>query len=62
MTAVLPDQKELGNLERGGTIVGESMLIDILGVLVGFATVMLLLSLIVTSLSQFTQATLRLRG
>jgi hypothetical protein len=38
------------------------MLSNILGTLLAFVTIMLLLSLIVTSLVQFTQATLRLRG
>lgn len=38
------------------------MLMDIIGVAVGFSVIMLLLSLIVTSLSQATQALLRLRG
>jgi len=40
----------------------EGMFIDILGVLISFTAVILFLSLIVTSLSQFTQATFRLRG
>jgi len=38
------------------------MLMDIIGVAIGFSIVMLLLSLIVTSLGQATQALLRLRG
>lgn len=38
------------------------MLMDIIGVLIAFSVVMLLLSLIVTSLNQATQTTLRLRG
>jgi hypothetical protein len=38
------------------------MLSNIIGTLLAFVTVMLMLSLIVTSLVQFTQATLRLRG
>ena len=38
------------------------MLSNILGTLLAFVTIMLMLSLIVTSLVQFTQATLRLRG
>ena len=38
------------------------MLMDIIGVAIGFSVVMLLLSLIVTSLGQATQALLRLRG
>lgn len=38
------------------------MLTDIIGIAIGFSVVMLLLSLLVTSLSQATQAVLRLRG
>src|SRR5258708_37434374 len=38
------------------------MLSNIVGTLLAFVTIMLMLSLIVTSLVQFTQATLRLRG
>ncbi len=38
------------------------MLTDLIGVAIGFVVVMLLLSLIVTSLSQATQSLLRLRG
>lgn len=38
------------------------MLMDIIGVAIGFCVVMLLLSLIVTSLAQATQALLRIRG
>lgn len=38
------------------------MLMDVIGVVIGFSVIMLLLSLIVTSLSQATQALLRLRG
>lgn len=37
-------------------------LLDILGVLIGFATVMLLLSMVVTALVQMTQSLLRIRG
>jgi hypothetical protein len=38
------------------------MLTNIIGTILAFVTIMLMLSLIVTSLVQFTQATLRLRG
>ena len=38
------------------------MLMDVIGIVIAFATVMLLLSVVVTSLSQATQASLRLRG
>ena len=41
---------------------GSSMLLDILGVVIAFSVVMLLLSLLVTSLGQATQAILRLRA
>lgn len=40
----------------------DSLFFDILGALIGFVTVLLLLSLIVTALVQATQALLRLRG
>ncbi len=38
------------------------MLMDIIGIVIAFCTIMLLLSVLVTSLGQATQATLRLRG
>jgi hypothetical protein len=41
---------------------GSSMLLGWLGIIIAFSSVMLLLSLLVTSLAQFTQAGLRLRA